>query len=131
MPATTTGLMPALPVSRSARHREPVAAAAHGLDQRVLPERLERLPQPPDVDVDRALLDVRVDRPTRGPAAASANARAPGARAGSAAAGIRWGRAEPSSPSAVTRCVVGSSLSAPAGKRFLRRLGRVAAAAPP
>ena len=67
MPAMTTGLMGRVNAAQCrsvrSRHREPVAAAAHRLDQRVLADRLERLPQSPDVDVDRALLDVRVVAP--------------------------------------------------------------------
>ncbi len=45
------------------RDSEPVAAAAHRLDEAVLSERLERLAQAPDVDVDRALLDIDVVAP--------------------------------------------------------------------
>src|SRR4029079_18351698 len=49
--------------SQSARDRQTVAAAAHGLDHPVLPERLQRQPQPANVHVDRALLDIHVIAP--------------------------------------------------------------------
>src|SRR5512135_1111585 len=61
-PRRTTGLI-GVPRARSARSRQPVAAAAHGLDQPVVAERLEREAQPADVDVDGALLDVDVITP--------------------------------------------------------------------
>src|SRR5579864_9519853 len=40
------------------RSGEAIAAASHGLDQRIRAKRLERRAQAPDVDVDGALLDV-------------------------------------------------------------------------
>ena len=43
--------------------REAVAAAAHGLDQRVVAARLERLAQAADVHVHRALLDEHMVAP--------------------------------------------------------------------
>src|SRR5690349_4852073 len=42
---------------------EAVAGAAHGLDQAIVAARLERLAQPPDVDIHRALLDEDVVAP--------------------------------------------------------------------
>ena len=125
MPARTIGTHASAALSaRSARHREPVAAAAHRLDQRVL-RRTARAPAAA-AGCGRRPCAPRCtrDRPTPGRAAARANARAPGARAGSAAAGTRSGRAAPVSSSTVTRCVAGSSLQRARGERLLRRLRR-------
>ena len=115
MPARTTGLMPVRPLGAMlARRREPVAAAAHRLDEAVLAERLERLPQAPDVDVDRALLDVHVVAPHVVQQLRPRMDALRAARAGSAAAGIRSGPRGTVLSSTVTRCVAGSSVSAPA-----------------
>src|SRR5262249_37853277 len=43
--------------------RETIARAAHGLDEPIVPEFLERLAKPADVHVDRAFLDVDVAAP--------------------------------------------------------------------
>src|SRR5438093_10736311 len=66
-PARMTGLigmeLPSVAVDRSTRQCEPVAGPAHGLDQRVQPERLEHKTQAPDVDIDRAFFDVHLGAP--------------------------------------------------------------------
>ena len=79
----------------SARRGEPVAAAAHGLDQVVL-SRTARAPAA-GAGCGRPPCAPRCTRgrPTPGRGAARASARARGARAGSAAAGTRSGRAAP------------------------------------
>src|SRR5206468_7813769 len=62
------GAWPRRVAPRSGRHRirlprEAVADAAHGLDQRGAAHRAERIAQPLDVHVDRALLDEHVVAP--------------------------------------------------------------------
>ena len=52
-----------LPRTRSARGGKPVPGAAHRLDHPVLAERFQREAQPPDMDVDGALLDVHLVAP--------------------------------------------------------------------
>ena len=97
----------------SARRGEPIAAAAHGLDE-AGPGRTARARGEADGCARRPCAPrCRRDRPRPGRAAARANARARDAPAGSAAGGIRSARAAPGCPLAVTRCVAGSSLSRP------------------
>ena len=98
MPATTT----AAQSDRFAVSRLPAVSADARADSRrrarsrsgpSCAERLERLAQAPDVDVDGALLDEDVVAPDLIEQLRPRCARARGASSGSAAAGTRWGRA--------------------------------------
>ena len=112
------------------RDRQPVAAAAHGFDQRVL-RRTARAPGAGGGCARRPCAPrCRRDRPRPGRAAACASARARDAPGRSAAAGTRWARARPVAPSTVTRCVAGSS-SARRRRAAPAPLRARAAAAPP
>ena len=125
MPARTTGLIDAtaVGVDRYRGTREPVAAAAHRLDQPVLPERLEREAQAPDVDVDGALLDVDVIAPHL-IEQLRARVHALGTREQEAQQ-PKLGRTERNRP-AVDRHAMrrGIELERAGSERFLRRLGR-------
>src|SRR5689334_2568971 len=69
MPTRRRGSSPSIAAARERsgahdlRSREPVAGAADGLDHVLAFDRRERLAQPLDVDVDRALLDEHVVAP--------------------------------------------------------------------
>ena len=86
-------------------------------------ERLERDAQAADVDVDRALLDVDVVAPDLSSSCARLCTRS-GRAIRKCSSRNSVGPSATSRPATVTRCVAGSSLSAPAVERFLRRFGR-------
>ena len=111
----------------TARRGEPVAGAAHRLDQAVLPERLERERAGGGCARRRCAPRCRRGRPTPGRAAARASGRAPAARGRSAAAGTPWARGAPARPSTVTRCVGGIEPQRSRLQRLLRRLRRAPA----